>query len=259
MGQTVYVLTNLEGAEGKSKWREWRPVGVTTDPDAATQWAEEGQHHDWIPFEMDYLPEGEHSTFRPKKQAPVKQRAVETAKRLEGVVNRLLKTIEDDRALIEDLRKRLGVKIKKVEQPPAGKVRASLLKKADKAPPKPTGFEDRLHDARDIADYIETWATYEVDPEFVEEQFRGQHAELRLLPIAELREGGRDHNLQSPANERKYQRMRLETLPPLLVRDGEVLDGNHRLRACKKRGLTHVWCYAVMDDTEDNAGQDEVQ
>jgi hypothetical protein len=135
-GQTIYVLTNLEGAEGKAKYREWRPVGVTSDPDAATTWAEESQNHDWIPFEMDDLPEGEFSTFRPRKQAPVEQRAVETAKKLEGVVNRLLKTIEDDRALIEDLRKRLGVRIKKVEQAPKqvpAEVQASLLKRADKA------------------------------------------------------------------------------------------------------------------------------
>lgn len=247
MGQTIYVLTNLEGADQKAKYREWRPIGVVTSPDAATSWASESPNHDWIPFEMDDLPEGDFTSFSPKKQAPVDQRAIETAKRLEQVNARLMK-------IIEELQKRLRIKMDKVERPPAGRVRSSLLKKADKAAPKPNGFPERLAEDRDIADYIETWATYEVDPEFVEEQFRGERAELRLMPISGLIEGGRDHNLQSPANERKYQRMKLETMPPLLVRDGKVLDGNHRLRACKKRGLTHVWCYDVVADT---GGEDE--
>jgi hypothetical protein len=125
MGQTIYVLTQLEGADQKAKYREWRPVGVVTSPDAATQWAKEGQNHDWIPFEMDDLPQGEHSTFRPKKQAPVDQRAAEVAQKLEETNARLL-------GIIRDLQKRLGMKQQKVEGPPAGRVRSSSLLKRKK-------------------------------------------------------------------------------------------------------------------------------
>jgi len=124
MGQTIYVLTQLEGADQKSKYREWRPVGVVTSPDAATSWAGESPNHDWIPFEMDDLPEGDFTSFSPKKEAPLDQRAVETAKRLEQVNARLMK-------IIEELQKRLRIKMDKVQGPPAGRVRSSLLRKKE--------------------------------------------------------------------------------------------------------------------------------
>jgi hypothetical protein len=124
MGQTIYVLTQLEGADQKSKYREWRPVGVVTSPDAAESWAGESPQHDWIPFEMDDLPEGDFTSFSPKKHAPVDQRAVETAKRLEQVNARLMK-------IIEELQKRLKMKQQKVQSPPAGRVRSSLLRKKE--------------------------------------------------------------------------------------------------------------------------------
>jgi hypothetical protein len=117
-------------------------------------------------------------------------------------------------------------------------------------PPKPTEngelFPDRLADALEIEAFIETYAPYEVGEEETIEYFRGRHATLELVPVAQLAEGGRDANLRSPANERKYQKMDLRTLPPLLVEGGKVLDGNHRFRAGKKRGLTAMWCYVVQ-------------
>ena len=119
-------------------------------------------------------------------------------------------------------------------------------------PPKPVDAgepsPERLNDGWEIAAFIATYALYEIDEEFVAEQFLGKHATLQLVPVAQLREGGRDHNLQSPANELKYQKMDLRTLPPLLVEGGEVLDGNHRLRASIKRGLAEMWCYVVEED-----------
>ena len=41
--------------------------------------------------------------------------------------------------------------------------------------------------------------------------------------------------------------MDLRTLPPLLVDGNKVMDGNHRLRSGKSRGLTHMWCYVVQE------------
>jgi hypothetical protein len=119
-------------------------------------------------------------------------------------------------------------------------------------PPKPVDagepFPERLNDGWEIAAFIVTYAPYGIDEEFVAEQFFGKHAALRLVPVSQLREGGRDHNLQSPENE-KYQNMDLRTLPPLLVEGGEILDGNHRFRASAKRGLAEMWCYVVEEDS----------
>lgn len=113
-------------------------------------------------------------------------------------------------------------------------------------------FPEILNDGYEIAAFIETFALYEVDEEFVAEQFRDDRAVLKLIPMDQLHEGGRDANLQVPANEKKYQKMDLQTLPPLLVRDGKVLDGNHRYRASQKRGLTSIWCYVVEDAKGNN-------
>ena len=127
-------------------------------------------------------------------------------------------------------------------------------------PPKPAGFDDVLHDAQEIADYIETYALYPVDNEFVYEKFRGSHAVLKLVPIAELQEGGRDANQQSKKNEDKYLKQNLKTQPPAVVENGKVLDGNHRFRANKRRGLTAMWCYVVMEGdyaSDDDASGDQ--
>ena len=114
----------------------------------------------------------------------------------------------------------------------------------NKIPPRPNDagepFPAVLYDDREIAAFVEVYATYEVDPEFVEETFRGCHAILKTMPLASLKEGGRDVNLQSPANERKYMKMPIETMPPLLVENGEVRDGNHRFRGLEKQGYTHA-------------------
>lgn len=244
MGQTVYVLMSLEGS---AKGKEWRPVAVVTDPSVAEQWQGYGKEVDWVPLELDdtkYISPGEKPEFRPHKITPLEQRAMDTAKGLEETNQRLLK-------VVEQLQKRLGVKLPK---DPVKEPTAALLKKAKEVvPPKPVerikggmqAFSEKL-DAQEIADFVETYSTYPVDNEFIYEMYNGSHAELKLVPIAELTEGGRDHNQQSPKNEAKYEKMNLKTMPPLLVENGEVKDGNHRLRASKKRGLTHMWCYVVI-------------
>jgi hypothetical protein len=258
-GQTVYVLTTLMTSRSAGKVvKEWRPVGVVSSPQTADEWMYQGNDNDWIPLEIDDMStvEGQHTvtTFRPKKPVPVENQAEKAIKNVNEINERLIDIV--DRLATKYKDKDVLKLIKELKQEAAGQNskpsqtrRSSLLQAAKTTvPPKPMGFDEVLHDAREIAAYIETWATYEVDPEFVEEQFRGEEAVLKLLPIADLREGGRDHNLESPANERKYQRMSVRTIPPLLVRNNEVLDGNHRLRAAKNRGLTHMWCYVIQPE-----------
>lgn len=248
MGQTVYVLMELSGGK---KTQEWRPVAVVSDLSVAEQWQSYGKNVDWVPLELDdthYLQPGEKAPeFHPQQITPIEQRAMDTAKEMEQTNERLLK-------IIDRLQKQLGVRGKVDREQRAVKAPTSaLLKKAEEViPPKPVerikggmqAFPEKL-DAQEIADFVETYSTYPVDNEFIYEMYSGSHAELKLVPVAELTEGGRDHNQQSPKNEAKYEKMNLKTMPPLLVENGEVKDGNHRLRASQKRGLTHMWCYVV--------------
>lgn len=106
-------------------------------------------------------------------------------------------------------------------------------------------FPARLHSAREIAEYIDSTSPGFVDVVFVEENFRGSGASLRKVPIAEIEEGNPDGNVRSRSKERRYERMSPATMPPLVVDGGKVMDGNHRLRVARSKGLTHLWCYVV--------------
>lgn len=258
MGQTVYVLMAAEGSAKKGK--EWRPVAVVTNPTYAEEWYNQygaSGAVDWVPLGLDEVGDinPEHQPqFMPRELSPTEERTAElakqteaTIKRMQGIIDQQSKQLEKQQRLLERFQKSRGIK-------------ASLLKQAS-VPPKPVGFEDVLNDAQEIADYIETYATYEVDNEFVYEKFRGCHAVLKLVPLDQLKEGGRDHNLQSKKNEDKYLKQNLKTQPPVVVENGEILDGNHRYRANKRRGLTAMWCYVVMEDShasnDDTSGDQE--
>src|ERR1700676_533720 len=182
MGQTVYVLTILEG---KGKNKEWRPIAVVTDLTIAEQWQQSGTlggNVDWIPFEVDDIRDihvkEEGPSFQPQPLAPTGERWMETAKELQEANAELPKIIDQMRKQM----KRQG--------------KSSAIPKeavADKIPPKPMEgskpFAETL-DAQGLADFIETYAAYPVDNEFVYELYRGSHAVLKLVPIADLREGG---------------------------------------------------------------------
>lgn len=122
-------------------------------------------------------------------------------------------------------------------------------------PPRPvtaTGahYPSRLDDARAIAAYIASCSTGDVDEDMIEELFAGAHAELTLVPISELREGHPDGNVPSAAKARKYARMPVATMPPLVVEDGTTWDGNHRLRVRRACGDTQCWIYAITYDDD---------
>jgi hypothetical protein len=242
MGQMVYVLMALEGSSKKGK--DWRPMGVVSNPEVAEQWYQYGKDVDWVPLELDdiknispeHVPE-----FQPRKLSPGEERAGELSKEMQATIEQLQGVITQQQTIIKKLQRQKGIK-------------ASLLKVAE-VPPKPAGFEDALHDAQEIADYIETYANYAVDNEFVYEKFRGCHAVLQLVPLDQLQEGGRDNNERSQKNEDKYLKQNLKTQPPAVVENGKVLDGNHRFRANKRRGLTAMWCYVVVEG--DHASNDD--
>lgn len=242
MGQAVYVLMSLEKS---GKVKEWRPVAVVTNPDVATQWYSYGKNVDWVPLELDDVqnidPENM-PAFHPRESSPGEVKAEEIAKQTQATFERMEKIINDQAALIKQLQK---------GQKKQHNFQSSLLNKSAEAeamPPKPMDgkhpFPESLDD-QGLADYIETYALEEVDPEFVYEQFRDKSATLQLVPIANLKEGGRDSNMQNKANEAKYLKQSIKTQPPAVVENGKVLDGNHRLRANIRRGLTHMWCYVV--------------
>jgi hypothetical protein len=103
-----------------------------------------------------------------------------------------------------------------------------------------------LKDADAIAEYISSISSSYVNEEFISEYFRGCQAVLKNIPINSVHEGNADSNVRSEAKEKRYIKKSSQTIPPLVVWDGEIVDGNHRYRVAKQLGLTSLWCYVVI-------------
>ena len=106
-------------------------------------------------------------------------------------------------------------------------------------------FKVILKDADEILDFIIAISPSWVDEELLFDYFLGCSATLKMVDITSLRQGEDDHNLRSVWKENVYEKLPINTMPPLLVENGEVLDGNHRLRIAFKKGLKTVYIYDV--------------
>lgn len=104
-----------------------------------------------------------------------------------------------------------------------------------------------LKNYREIADYIESIAGSDVDYDSIVDYFRGAKAVLKRVALADLTQGDAASNMAVRGREAKYRKLPPETMPPLVVEGGKVVDGNHRYRACVKNGVTEVWAYVVED------------
>lgn len=122
---------------------------------------------------------------------------------------------------------------------------AIMIIESAEQPAPPSGFPPVLKDCYAIADYIEELATSPVDNEFMVEYFRGTKAVLRLVPVTDLTQGDPSTNIPSKAKAKRYAKMDVATMPPLVVDEGKVVDGNHRFRDGLTKGLSAFWCYVI--------------
>lgn len=107
-------------------------------------------------------------------------------------------------------------------------------------------FKPILNDAEEIVNFIRDFADDSIDFELVKEYFRDCSGILKTVSISNLEEGNKNNNIRAPKKERVYETLPIETMPPLIVEGGIVLDGNHRLRAAKKRGLKQILIYEIV-------------
>lgn len=104
-----------------------------------------------------------------------------------------------------------------------------------------------LSNASAIAEHIERFtAGHEVDVEFIEEHFFGMGAHLESVPIDQIEEGPADSHMADKKKEKSYARLSLATMPPIVIENNIVCDGNHRLRAARALGAKSIWCYIVV-------------
>ena len=108
-------------------------------------------------------------------------------------------------------------------------------------------YPDILKDEEEIADYISSLATEEVDEELIREYFIGTHAVLKWVDVDSIREGDSDHHISDEEKELEYKYMDSSTMPPIVIEDGKIMDGNHRYRVAKAKGLEKIRAYIVKD------------
>lgn len=107
------------------------------------------------------------------------------------------------------------------------------------------GYEPVLYDEKEILNFIVSIASEQVDEELILEYFVGCKAVLEEVLVANLQEGNLNSNIRSKSRERKYGRLPSRTMPPLVVEDGCVVDGNHRLRVLKTKKIKKARIYII--------------
>lgn len=110
-----------------------------------------------------------------------------------------------------------------------------------------------LQDSREIARYIDSISSDYVDEELIEEYLMGCKAVLKEFPVASISEGDPDHNIADRAKQRAYATLDPSTRPPIVIKDNDVIDGNHRFRDAVARGAETIWAYDVVDDDTPDA------
>ncbi len=106
-------------------------------------------------------------------------------------------------------------------------------------------WPEHLPDNTAIAAFVSEASPYPICEEQIEEMYIGCRAALRWTAVAELQPGPAESNTEEEARQAECDRRPPASMPPLLVDDGHVMDGNHRYRSLRKRGITHCWAYHV--------------
>ena len=68
---------------------------------------------------------------------------------------------------------------------------------------------------------------------------------MKSIPTKDLKRDDESHNLCDPNKEKSYAKMQYKTMPPLIVENGVVVDGNHRLRVAKKLKKKNIMIYEI--------------
>ena len=106
-------------------------------------------------------------------------------------------------------------------------------------------LESILKDNIEIADYIECLSPTSIDRGLIEDYFIGCWAVLEKCNVESLISGDENHNLEVAYLEMKYSKLPLITLPPLVVENGVIIDGNHRHRILKSLRVTEALIYRI--------------
>ena len=108
-------------------------------------------------------------------------------------------------------------------------------------------MKKKLNSGREIAQYIEECSENVVDFQMIEEYFFNCEAELREVNIDSLLSDSDDHNLEDLEKQNKYNKMDIKDAPPIVVEQGIIKDGHHRVRSAKHQNKQTIMAYVVME------------
>lgn len=102
-----------------------------------------------------------------------------------------------------------------------------------------------LKNEYEILSYLES-VSDEIDEDLILDEFRGCEAHLKEVSITSLKFGPSENHAKSSSKQKRYDKMKLHTSPPIFVDENmEVIDGHHRIRSHLKQGQDVVWAYVV--------------
>lgn len=104
-------------------------------------------------------------------------------------------------------------------------------------------FPETLKDENHIENYLQNLSSYPINKKKLHVILHNTYAVLKTVPIDSIKEGPRKKNRRHPWKEVKYMHMPVDTMPPVMVWKGTVIDGNHRLRVMKKKGEKTIRAY----------------
>lgn len=107
-------------------------------------------------------------------------------------------------------------------------------------------FKPILKDSDEIADYIVTFSIAPIDEDLVRDYFYGTKGVLKCVHTDTLISSYEDQNIKNIKNEKIYGLLPSITMPPLIVENNKVLDGNHRLRIAKRKGIKIIYIYDII-------------
>jgi hypothetical protein len=108
-------------------------------------------------------------------------------------------------------------------------------------------WKTTLKDAEEIAEYFAQWGDVKRDPLKVKDDFKNASAELKELPVKSLKFGVQffTDRLRNKSRENNYKKMAMTQIPPLVVENNVVIDGNRRFLKAHKLGLETVRAYVI--------------
>jgi|SRR5882672_3562599 len=113
-------------------------------------------------------------------------------------------------------------------------------------------YPKELKNNYEIADYIISVSTdipYDKEQQYLlANQYKGCAAKLITVPIYSLYHADTNdtQTLNSQKIIKKYANLSPETMPPLLVKNNEIMDGYHRFFAAKLTGVKNVPIYNIF-------------